>query len=110
MILTYIVQIVVFRSKGRTFYRLDKNWKRSDTTYQLGELRTIGQGPCNDVDETWEEQGLMACSKNQTDGTVTTMLHKGNMMYFVSWKNDTIIEPGETDATKIEDWLVLSDE
>jgi hypothetical protein len=50
----------------------------------------------------------MACSKNQTDGTVTTMLHKGNMMYFVSWKNDTIIEPGETDATKIEDWLVLS--
>jgi hypothetical protein len=52
----------------------------------------------------------MACSKNQTDGTVTTMLHKGNMMYFVSWKNDTIIEPGETDATKIEDWLVLSDE
>ena len=90
---------------GRTFYRLDKNWKRSDTTYQLGDLRTIGQGPCDDVsaDEEWEEQGLRGCSKNQTDGTVTTMLHKGNMMYFVSWKNDTVIEPGETDATKVED-------
>ena len=24
-------------------------------------------------------------------------------MYFVSWKNDTVIEPGETDATKVED-------
>jgi hypothetical protein len=96
---------VVFKSMGRTFYRLDKNWKRSDTTYQLGDLRTIGQGPCDDVsvDEEWEEQGLRGCSKNQTDGTVTTMLHKGNMMYFVSWKNDTVIEPGETDATKVED-------
>ena len=58
---------VVFKSMGRTYYRLDKNWKRSDTSYQLGELRTIGQGPCDDVDEEWQEQGLNACSKNQTD-------------------------------------------
>ena len=96
-----VPRIVVFKSKGRTFYRLDKNWKRSDTTYQFGELRTIGQGPCDDVDEEWQEQGLNACSKNQTDGTVTTMLHKGNMMYFLSWNSK--IEPGEKDATKIED-------
>eukprot|EP00804_Cyclotella_cryptica_P010554 CCRYP_018794-RA/>CCRYP_018794-RA protein AED:0.03 eAED:0.03 QI:0/0.66/0.5/1/0.66/0.75/4/234/788 len=94
---------VVFTSRGRTFYSLDKNWKRSDTTYQLGVLRTIGQGPCDDLDEAWEEIGLTACIKNQTDGTMTTMLHKGNMMYFLSWKNDTIVEPGEADATKIED-------
>jgi len=94
---------VVFTSRGRTFYSLDKNWKRSDTTYQLGLLRTIGQGPCDDLDEEWEEMGLTACIKNQTDGTMTTMLHKGNMMYWISWKNDTVVEPGEVDATKIED-------
>ena len=101
---------VVFTSRGRTYYSLDNNRKRSDTTYQKGIQRTIGQGPCDesDVDQEWKEQGLNACNKDQTDGTMTTMLHLGNNMYFVSWKNDTVVEPGELDASKIEDCSVIN--
>jgi hypothetical protein len=51
--------------------------------------------------------GLFACNKNQTDGTMTTMLHKGNLMYFLSWK-DTDVEPGELDASKIEDCSMIN--
>jgi hypothetical protein len=29
---------IVFNSRGKTFYMLDKNMKRSDTTYQYGKL------------------------------------------------------------------------
>mmetsp|Transcript_31905 Transcript_31905/g.67077 ORF Transcript_31905/g.67077 Transcript_31905/m.67077 type:complete len:801 (+) Transcript_31905:169-2571(+) len=92
---------VVYTDKGRTFYMLDKNWKRSDTIYQNGFLRTIGQGPCEDIDEDFAADGFLGCHKNMTDGTMSTMIHRGNLMYFISWKNETDVQPGETDPSKI---------
>lgn len=95
---------VVFHAKGRTFYALDKNWKRSDTIYQQGVLRTIGQSPCpeENIDPEFAEKGLLGCWKNQTD-YMTTMLHLGNMMYFLSYHDNVTdaLRPGETDASKI---------
>ncbi|KAL7470042.1 hypothetical protein ACHAXS_010291 [Conticribra weissflogii] len=103
---------VVFHAKGRTFYALDKNWKRSDTVYQKGVLRTIGQSPCpaEDIDADFAEKGLLGCHKNQTD-YMTTMLHLNNMMYFLSYRNDDNltepVRPGETDASKIADCTAI---
>lgn len=96
---------VVYRSRGRTFYMLDRNWKRSDSTYAEGVLRTIGQGPCENPDEDFE---FMGCRTNQTDGTMTTMIHRENLMYFISWKDDADVEVGELDATKIEDCTMMN--
>merc|ERR1712232_622532 len=97
---------VLFKSEGRVFYRLDKNWKRSDTTYQQGNLRTIGQGPCANLDTDMTDQGLMGC-KYEDDGIMDTMIHKGSKMYFITWKNDTDIRPGETDPSLIEDCTMM---
>lgn len=100
---------VIYTSRGRTFYSLDQNWKRSDTTFQEGQLRTIGQGPCDDIDEDFaEETGFLGCLKNMTDGTITTMIHRENKMYFISWKDDEEIEVGERDATKIEECNMIN--
>jgi len=85
---------VVYNSRGRTFYSLDRNWKRSDTNYALGTLRTIGQGPCMD------SIGTNSCLYNQTS-EVTTMIHRENMMYFIDYKEDSDAVLGETDASKI---------
>ena len=98
---------VVYTSRGRTFYMLDRNWKRSDTTYQEGMLRTIGQGPC-DEEDVMEDFEFMGCRKNQTDGTMSTMIHRENLMYFISWKMDEDPQVGETDATKIEECSMLN--
>lgn len=74
-------------------------------------LRTIGQGPCDDVDEDFAEEtgGLLGCRYNDTDGTVSTMIHRENLMYFISWKDADVggggegpVLPGETDASRIE--------
>merc|ERR1712232_1345292 len=97
---------VVYKSQGRVFYRLDKNWKRSDTTYQQGNLRTIGQGPCANLDTDMTDQGLMGC-KYEDDGIMDTMIHKGSKMYFITWKNDTSVRPGETDVSLIEDCTMM---
>mmetsp|Transcript_6854 Transcript_6854/g.12399 ORF Transcript_6854/g.12399 Transcript_6854/m.12399 type:complete len:826 (+) Transcript_6854:92-2569(+) len=100
---------VVYKSRGRTFYMLDKNWKRSDTTYQEGLLRTIGQGPCEDIDEDFvEETGLRGCRKNQTDSTISTMIHREGLMYFISWKDDEDVKVGELDANKIEECTLIN--
>ena len=74
-------------------------------------LRTVGQGPCDDVDEDFAEEtgGLLGCRYNDTDGTVSTMIHRGNLMYFISWKDADVgggegpVMPGETDASRIEE-------
>ena len=51
---------VVMTSQSRVFYRLDKNWKRSDTTLAQGVRRTVGQGPCAP-----EQTTLTHCSLGQ---------------------------------------------
>ncbi|KAL9179170.1 hypothetical protein ACHAXT_008460 [Thalassiosira profunda] len=92
---------VVYRHMGRTYYMLDKNWKRSDTTYSLGNLRAVGQGPCDgEGAERTEEFG---CFRNQTDGSVTTMIHRGGDMYFIGWEEDAAnpVQVGERDASRI---------
>ena len=92
---------VVYNSRGRTFYSLDRNWKRSDTNYAVGNLRTIGQGPCENTDVEFEEKtGFRGCLFNQTS-EVTTMIHRENMMYFIDYKEDADVVVGETDASKI---------
>merc|ERR1711865_473359 len=54
---------VVMTSQSRVFYRLDKNWKRSDTTLAQGVRRTVGQGPCapEQIDQEFSQNGLIAC-------------------------------------------------
>ena len=91
---------IMFESRGRTFYALDKNWKRSDTTYQLGILRTVGQGPCENIASDSESKGF-GCVLNNTD-TMSTMIHKGGTMYFIDWKPDSAPIVGERDASKVE--------
>mmetsp|Transcript_27099 Transcript_27099/g.46065 ORF Transcript_27099/g.46065 Transcript_27099/m.46065 type:complete len:806 (-) Transcript_27099:63-2480(-) len=92
---------IKFESRGRTFYALDKNWKRSDTTYQLGTLRTVGQGPCENIAGDSDTNGF-GCVLNNTDG-MSTMIHKGGTMYFIDWKEDTAPPVvGESDVSKIE--------
>lgn len=97
---------VVYHSKGKTFYMLDKNWKRSDTTYADGLLRSLGQGPCDGVDGDIQKEG---CAKDE-DNTLSTMIHRGGLMYFISWKEDeqNPVEAGETDASKIEECTVIN--
>jgi len=91
---------ITFESRGKTFYALDKNWKRSDTTYQLGVLRTIGQGPCENIAGDSDTNGF-GCVLNNTD-TMSTMIHKGGTMYFIDWKPDAEVVVGERDVSKIE--------
>lgn len=98
---------VNFESRGRTFYALDKNWKRSDTTYQLGTLRTIGQGPCENIAGDSDTEGF-GCILNNTD-SMSTMIHKGGQMYFIDWKNDEAnpATVGELDVSKIENCSMI---
>lgn len=91
---------VKYEARGKTFYALDKNWKRSDTTYQLGVWRTVGMGPCEDFAGDSDTNGR-GCVLNNTD-TMSTMIHKENMMYFVDWNQDAAPIVGENDISKIE--------
>eukprot|EP00531_Pseudo-nitzschia_arenysensis_P006279 CAMPEP_0116131166 /NCGR_PEP_ID=MMETSP0329-20121206/8862_1 /TAXON_ID=697910 /ORGANISM="Pseudo-nitzschia arenysensis, Strain B593" /LENGTH=812 /DNA_ID=CAMNT_0003625581 /DNA_START=81 /DNA_END=2519 /DNA_ORIENTATION=- len=101
---------VVHHNRGRTFYRLDKNWKRSDTTLALGVRRGIGQGPCENIDAEQSEEGLVACISD-TDiaagDPMTTMIHRGSLMYFITWKNSTDVKVGETNTSLISDCSYL---
>lgn len=97
---------VVWRSQGRTFYRLDKNWKRSDTTYSKGVLRTVGQGPCANINQEESQKGVVGCNTDSDffgkGDPLTTMIHRGSKMYFITWKNSTNVTVGETDPSLIE--------
>lgn len=99
---------VIYTSRGRTYYALDKNWKRSDTTFQEGKFRTIGQDPCEEIDQEFAEEGFLGCIKNQTDGSVTTMIHRENLMYFIHWKEEANVTVGETDASKINNCTMIN--
>ena len=86
---------VVFNSKGKVYYMLDRNFKRSDATSESGFEGTIGMGPCPDGEYAMLGDG---CLRNST--TLSTMIHKGSLVYFLAWKEGT--EPGETGPSKIE--------
>jgi hypothetical protein len=97
---------VVHRNKGRTFYRLDKNWKRSDTLYSKGVRRGIGQGPCDNLDVEQSEEGIIACKIDMdvaSGDPMETMIHRGSKMYFITWENSTDVQLGETDPSLIEE-------
>lgn len=101
---------VVHHNRGRTFYRLDKNWKRSDTTLAKGVRRGIGQGPCENIDTEQTEEGVMACISDQdvaAGDPMTTMIHRGSLMYFITWKNSTDVKVGETNTSLIEECSYL---
>jgi hypothetical protein len=95
---------IVHQNKGRTFYRLDKNWKRSDTVYSKGVRRGVGQGPCDDIDEAQSEEGIIACKTDldvASGDPMETMIHRGSKMYFITWKNSTDVIVGEKDPSLI---------
>ncbi len=101
---------VVHHNRGRTFYRLDKNWKRSDTTLAKGVRRGIGQGPCENIDAEQSEEGVIACISEQdvaAGDPMTTMIHRGSLMYFVTWQNTTDVKVGETNTSLIEECSYL---
>ena len=95
---------VVYHSKGKVYYMLDRNWKRLDMMYESGLLRTLGQGPCDDVQQEGTD---FSCAKNSTE--VTTMIHRGGEMWFFDWKTDPetnepmVTDSGELDASKISE-------
>ena len=75
---------VVYHSKGTTYYMLDRNWKRGDTHYQRGVLRTIGQSPCEDENVVEDVSGApLACDRNAD--ARSTVLHRGSKMVFIKW-------------------------
>lgn len=99
---------VVYHSIGSVFYRLDKNWKRADTTYTRGIQRGLGQSPCEPEDIIENDPGAAGTPACRRDSDRRmTMLHRGSKMWFITWKNDT--EALDDDITKIEDcgWLDL---
>lgn len=101
---------VVHHNRGRTFYRLDKNWKRSDTTLATGVRRGIGQGPCENIDTEQSEEGVIACISDQdvaAGDPMTTMIHRGSLMYFITWQNSTDVKVGETNTSLIEECSYL---
>lgn len=79
---------VIFHSIGRVFYRLDRNWKRADTTYTRGLQRSVGQGPCAPEDAVDDPgSALLACRRDSDERR--TMIHRGGKMVFITWKNGT---------------------
>lgn len=82
---------IKFTTMGQVFYRLDKNWKRSDTFWSQGINRFLGQGPCDNPVPNDEEEGdgfmLAACNRTTTERT--TMIHRGSKMMFIDWNENT---------------------
>eukprot|EP00747_Dinoflagellata_sp_TGD_P194928 gnl/TRDRNA2_/TRDRNA2_62946_c0_seq1.p1 gnl/TRDRNA2_/TRDRNA2_62946_c0~~gnl/TRDRNA2_/TRDRNA2_62946_c0_seq1.p1 ORF type:complete len:813 (-),score=146.99 gnl/TRDRNA2_/TRDRNA2_62946_c0_seq1:70-2295(-) len=72
---------VQYESAGRVWYRLDNNWKRSDTWYQKGVMRAVGQAPC----DTPDPDSPFGCLREQKN---TTMLHRGTKMVFIEYSDD----------------------
>lgn len=92
---------VVYHSKGTVYYRLDKNWKRSDTTYQKGVSRFIFQGDCDSRENNSTETEYNMTEGCDRDSDVrSTMIHRGSKMFFISWKNGTAND--DNDPVNIE--------
>ena len=84
---------IVYHSQGVVYYRLDKNWKRQDWLYQRGVQRAIGQSLCapeNIVNETNSTGATLACRRDSD--VRSTMIHRNNQMYFISWKNGSVVD------------------
>lgn len=98
---------VRFQSRGSVFYRLDKNWKRSDWHYQRGIQRNVGQAPCDpeNIETELSEGTVLACRRDSDE--YKTMIHRGSKMMFISWKNGTDV--GSSDPAQISEctWLDL---
>ena len=77
--------------------------------YFPGVLRTIGQGPCENIDADFAEEGFLGCQYNETENEVTTMIHRENLMYFISWNppEDDVWKVGETDASRIAECSMI---
>lgn len=93
---------VVYESRGTVYYRLDKNWKRADTTYSRGIQRAIGQSLCP-PENIVSTDPVIACERNSDRRR--TMIHRKSKMWFISWKNGTTTD----DVENIESctWLDL---
>ena len=89
---------ITYESRGQVWYFLDRNWKRSDLTYQNGTQWTVGQRPCDPENQV----GPNKC-RRFSDQT-TTMLHRGPHMYFIDYA------PGSSSVSDIVSctWLDLS--
>ena len=69
-----------FTSSGRVWYRLDKNWKRSDIHFQEGIQFTVGQSPCPEEDRIPGSPNK--CRRHPRN---STMLHRGSKMVFLEY-------------------------
>lgn len=78
-------------------------------TYYSGLLRTIGQDPCENIDAQSAAEGFLGCQYNDTDREITTMIHRENLMYFISWipPEDDVWNEGETDASRIAECSMI---
>lgn len=83
---------VLFESRGRVWYRLDRNWKRSDTWYQRGTHRIIGAWPCtSNATTAAAQEGNTEPRCNRSDTKMNrTMLHRGSKMVFIEWGEEGI--------------------
>jgi len=95
---------VIYESEGTVYYRLDRNWKRADTTFTRGVQRAIGQGPCAPEDVVSDPDLAINACRRDSD-LRRTMIHRGSHMYFINWKNGTVGD----DVSNIQDcsWLDL---
>ena len=95
---------VVYESYGRSYYLMNKNWKRGDMNYQKGRSPGFIASNCDSSDETISEE---ECNQNANPNKRTTVLHRGSKMYFIGWSEDS--EPGIDDISKIVscNWLDL---
>jgi hypothetical protein len=98
---------VIYHSKGSVYYRLDRNWKRADTTYTRGLQRSIGQGPCPAEDSVSDPGSALNACRRDSDQR-RTMIHRGTQMFFITWKNGTAAD--DENVTNIEEcsWLDLA--
>lgn len=96
---------ITYESYGRSYYLMNKNWKRGDINYQSGRSPGGIFLPCGDpTDENYtDDECMMDANTNKR----TTVLHRGSLMYFIDWSEDS--EPGVDDISKITSctWLSL---
>lgn len=98
---------VIFHSQGSVYYRLDRNWKRADTTYTRGLQRSVGQGPCPAEDSVSDPGSALNACRRDSDQR-RTMIHRGTQMFFITWKNGTAAD--DENVANIEEcsWLDLA--
>lgn len=89
--LKYNTDEVSYTSEAKVYYMLDKNWKRVDILRQKGSVPFFLQSTEEDEYLDQEER--------------STIIHRGDKMYFISYYNGTY---GDSNITDIQNCTYLS--